>query len=102
MEQIHRDALRTNRQALIQDLEASKIASNLYGTGIFDDFDKESVNAGATSSDRAEKLLDMLPRKGPKAFNAFCDALKDISPHLEQLLNPATTQGKVSLTLRLC
>nr|AAZ95018.1 caspase 3-like protein [Anemonia viridis] len=98
MEQIHRDALRSNRQALIQDLEASKIASNLYGTGILDENDKDKVNAGDTNADRAEKLLDILPRKGPKAFNAFCDALKDISPHLEQLINPATTQGKEAET----
>ncbi|KXJ20965.1 caspase-3 [Exaiptasia diaphana] len=95
MEQIHRDALRSNRVALIRDLEASKVASNLYGAGILDENDKDTVQAKSTREERAQTLLDMLPRKGPKAFNAFCDALIDISPHLERLLNPSSqpTQG---------
>jgi hypothetical protein len=96
MEQIHRDALRTNRKALIQDLEASKVASNLFGAGILDEQDKDLVQSKVTSRERAETLIDMLPRKGPKAFNALCDALMDISPHLELLINPTSTQGIVS------
>jgi len=33
-------------------------------------------------------LLDMLPKRGPKAFRALCDVLHELSPHLESLLRP--------------
>lgn len=104
MEQIHRDALRFNRIALIRDLEASKVASNLYGAGILDENDKDFVQTKATREEMAQTLLDMLPRKGPKAFNAFCDALIDISPHLERLLNPSSQppQGTLSRNKLCC
>ncbi|XP_066019510.1 caspase-3-like isoform X1 [Pocillopora verrucosa] len=93
MQDSEREALRKNRQALLKDLEAKKIASRLFSYNIFSVEDKDEVNSKETKNDQGEALLDILPRKGPKAFKAFCDALHDVSPHLESLLRPIQAEG---------
>lgn len=93
MQDSEREALRKNRQALLKDLEAKKIASRLFSYNIFSVEDKDEVNSKETKNDQGEALLDILPRKGPKAFKAFCDALHDVSPHLESLLRPIQVEG---------
>lgn len=99
MQDSEREALRKNRQALLKDLEAKKIASRLFSSNIFSVEDKDEVNSKETKNDQGEALLDILPRKGPKAFKAFCDALHDVSPHLESLLRPIQAEGKVEIDL---
>ena len=93
----HRNLLRRNREALLRDLEPSRVASSLYSKGIISDEDKEEVNAKATIREKAETLLDMLPRKGPQAFDTFCEVLREVSPHLEVLLKPVEDKGKMIL-----
>lgn len=88
MQEEDRKALRSNREALLKDLEAKRVASLLYSREIFSEEDKDSVNAKSTPAEQREEVLDILPRKGPKAFNAFCNVLNEVSPHLEALLRP--------------
>lgn len=88
MQEEDRKALRSNREALLRDLEAKRVASLLYSREIFSEEDKDSVNAKSTPAEQREEVLDILPRKGPKAFNAFCNVLNEVSPHLEALLRP--------------
>lgn len=93
MQDSEREALRKNRQALLKDLEAKRIASRLFSKAIFSDEDKDEVNSKETKNEQGEALLDILPRKGPKAFNTFCDILHEVSPHLESLLRPIQEEG---------
>lgn len=88
MQEEDRKTLRSNREALLRDLEAKRVASLLYSREIFSEEDKDSVNAKSTPAEQREEVLDILPRKGPKAFNAFCNVLNEVSPHLEALLRP--------------
>ncbi|EDO41832.1 predicted protein [Nematostella vectensis] len=98
MDPAHRRTLRTHRLDLIKDLEADKVASTLYGVGILDETDLEDIKAAKPSQEKAEILLDKLPKRGPDAFSKFCDALEDISPHLASYLRPSQTKdsGKLS------
>ncbi|XP_073235075.1 caspase-3-like isoform X2 [Porites lutea] len=88
MQEEDRKALRSNREALLRDLEAKRVASLLYSREIFSEEDKDSVNAKSTPAEQREEVLDILPRKGPKAFSVFCNVLHEVTPHLEALLRP--------------
>lgn len=94
MEQSNRDTLRKNRQNLLKDMEAKRVASRLYSRGIFSEEDKDEVNSKSTALEQGECVLDILPKRGPKAFRTFCDILHELSPHLESLLRPVQEAGE--------
>ena len=94
MNEDHRKILRQKREIFLKDLDARKAASMLYARDIFSEDDKDEVNAMKTAYQQREKVLDILPRKGPKAFQVFCDILHEISPHLEVELRPVQEEGK--------
>ena len=94
MQEEDRTTLRKNRQALLRDLEAKRVASLLYSREVFSEDDKDSVNSKTTPMEQREAVLDTLPRKGPKAFRVFCDVLHEVSPHLEALLRPVQEDGE--------
>ena len=94
MQEEDRKALRSNREALLKDLEAKRVASLLYSREIFSEEDKDSVNAKSTPAEQREEILDILPRKGPNAFSVFCNVLHEVSPHLEELLRHPQEDGK--------
>ena len=103
MENSNRDTLRQNRQDLLKDMEAKRVASRLYSRGIFNEEDKDEVNSKSTPLEQGECLLDILPKRGPKAFRAFCDVLHELSPHLESLLRPVQEAGKMHvINCHLC
>ncbi|XP_068707276.1 caspase-3-like isoform X2 [Montipora foliosa] len=96
MDEEHRQTLRRNRGILLKDLEAKRVASLLYAREIFSEDDKDEVNAKKTPLEQRETVLDTLPRKGPKAFQVFCDILLEVSPHLEAVLRPGQEDGRAS------
>lgn len=70
----HRDILRKNRPTLNRDLEPDRLL--VYLTTILSESDIEEIRQEGTREKKANKLLDMLPRRGPHAFNAFKEALR--------------------------
>ena len=84
MKDEHRDLLQKHRIALVTDLEPSKLLNHM--TGSFDPDDREEISACTSRSARADKMLDFLPRKGPKAFEEFVRALMNKQKHLGELL----------------
>ncbi|CAH3038790.1 unnamed protein product [Porites lobata] len=102
MDKKHRDLLRKNRISLVQDLEATQLLSYLYQEDILSENDRDSIKAEKTRGAKAEKLLDILPRRGKKAFDVFCQALAttDGQGHLVDLLKPneSISSGNVSST----
>lgn len=95
MDKKHRQLLRENRVTLVKDLEPKQLLSYLYQEEIFSEEDGEIVKAEATRTSQAERLLEMLPRRGPKAFDVFCDALGRIQgqTHLVFLLKANITDS---------
>lgn len=84
MDDKHRDILRRNRSALSKDLEPKKIVHHL--ADVLDVQDEENIRAIKTRKEASYELLDMLPRRGPKAFGVFKEALRKKQRHLAILL----------------
>ena len=94
MQEEHRQLLRKHRMALSRDMEAKTVASHLYSKGIISENENEEIQVQKTSQERSEMLLDKVTRKGPNAFDTLCDILKEVQPHLEQLLRPVQPRGE--------
>ena len=94
MQEQHRQLLRKHRMALSRDLEAKTVASHLYSKEIISETDNEEIQMQSTTQERSELLLDKIVRKGPNAFDTFCNILKELQPHLEQLLRPVQPRGE--------
>ena len=53
-----------------------------YLVNVLDVTDEQEVKVKATREDRIDKLLDLLPRRGPTAFDDFVKALQKVQPFL--------------------
>ena len=80
MDDNHREILRRNRTDLVKDLEPLKLLNDL--AECLDEDDRETVKGVSGRKSQAEELLDMIPRKGPKAFECFVAALYKRQQHL--------------------
>ncbi|RMX42441.1 hypothetical protein pdam_00010896 [Pocillopora damicornis] len=104
MDKKHRDLLRKNRLLLVEDLEATQLSNFLYQEGGISENDMQTIKAKPTRQAQAEKLLDILPRRGPKVFDVFCRALEqtDGQGHLLDMLktNGSPTSGAVSSSIQ--
>ena len=78
----HRDILRRHWSTLRRDLEPMKLLP--YLVNVLDVTDEHEVKVKATREDRIDKLLEILPRRGPEAFDDFVKALyvQEVQPFL--------------------
>ena len=76
----HRDILRRHWSALRRDLELMKLLP--YLVNVLDVTDEQDVKIKVTREDRIDKLLEILPRRGPEAFHDFVKALQEVQPFL--------------------
>ena len=84
MEQKHRTILCNHKSNLEKDLEPRDILSKL--ATVLTEKDEQKVRAQRTRQGRCNKLFDILPRRGAKAFNVFVDSLKEETNHLALVL----------------
>ena len=82
----HRSLLIRHRSAIVEDLLVEDVLTELRSKFIIDQDDSELIKSGLTSRRKAEELLDVLPKKGHEAFQAFYESLLDKYPHLAKLL----------------
>ena len=75
MEEKERDVLRRNRIYISENIEAEEVVQVLFSKHILFEEDKQKILAKTTTKSRVYKLLDILPRRGPKAFACFVEAL---------------------------
>ena len=80
MDDKHREILRRNWSTLRRDLEPLRLLRHLEN--ILDVTDVEKIRRRHTREDASDKLLEILPRRGPKAFEDFVKALQEVHPHL--------------------
>ena len=101
MEKKHRELLRRNRVTLVDDLEPKHLLSYLLQERALSLNDIDSIKAEQTRVRQAEKVLDFLPRRGPKAFGIFCRALQqtDGQGHLAEILleSESAASGKFNI-----
>ncbi|MEQ2252159.1 hypothetical protein ILYODFUR_018867, partial [Ilyodon furcidens] len=73
-----KNALRRNSAVLCKQLVVDELLiQSLQADGILTESMAETIMAGQTSQKRSWRLLLLLPKRGPKAFQSFCSALKD-------------------------
>ena len=92
MEERHRNILRRHKSILEKDLEPKDILSEL--TTVLNQHEEDAIKVQSTRMERCDKLFDILPRKGPKAFKVFIEALKNQTPHLASCLIEAGNEEK--------
>lgn len=77
MEASDREALQKCRSQIVQDLDVRLIIDVLIEKRILDDEASELILTQVTLKDKARKLLDILPLRGPNAFSVFLDSLRE-------------------------
>lgn len=93
MDKKHRKILKENHVALLDDLEPQQLLSHL--TDVLSDADIESINAIKDNRRRqSELLLDILPRRGQKAFDSFVNALEKVKGQTHLVSNLILKSGK--------
>lgn len=92
MEPVHRALLREHRLELSgQLLVSDTIVPLLYQEDILTVAQVEDIESQPTETRRTLKLLDILPSRGPRAFDAFLRSLKDFDWVREKLLQKLQT-----------
>ena len=86
MEDKHREVLRANRMEIVRDLDVDNATSFLYSKSILTESDRDEIKAIKTLQSKSERLLDILPRRGPEAFGVFVKFLDEKQLFLGDLL----------------
>ena len=81
MSKEHRNQLQRSKSDLLKDLEPTKLLESL--TNELDDQDLAEIKSFQTRRQQAEAMLDMIPRRGEKAFFSFVEAIKKYQPYLQ-------------------
>ncbi|KAM9651180.1 caspase-2 [Trichechus inunguis] len=83
----HQEALKRNRVVLAKQLLLSELLEHLLEKDIITLEMRELIQARVGSFHQNVELLNLLPKRGPRAFEAFCAALRETKQaHLEDLL----------------
>ena len=77
--QLETEILSRHRMKL-HKMDANKIAS--LCNSLNNKYHTETINAQKTQFQKAEKLLDILIKLGPQAFEEFLNALSSVNPEL--------------------
>ncbi|XP_066219019.1 caspase-2 [Saccopteryx leptura] len=83
----HQEALKKNRVVLAKQLLLSELLEHLLEKDIITLEMREHIQAKVGSFSQNVELLNLLPKRGPQAFDVFCVALRETKQaHLEDLL----------------
>ncbi len=87
MDPEHRALLRTHRLELSgQLLVSDTIVPFLYQEDILTETQVEDIESQPTNRQKSLRLLDILPSRGPRAFDSFLRSLEDFSWVRDKLL----------------
>ncbi|XP_029435346.1 caspase-2 isoform X2 [Rhinatrema bivittatum] len=83
----HQEALKKIRVSLARQLDLGELLEYLMEKDVITLAMRELIEAKPGSFRQSVALLDMLPKRGPRAFPTFCEALRESSQgHLADLL----------------
>uniref|UniRef100_A0A8D2CR94 Caspase 2 n=1 Tax=Sciurus vulgaris TaxID=55149 RepID=A0A8D2CR94_SCIVU len=71
----HQETLKKNRVVLAKQLLLSELLEHLLEKDIITLEMRELIQAKVGSFSQNVELLNLLPKRGPQAFDAFCEAL---------------------------
>ncbi|XP_044295478.1 caspase-2 isoform X2 [Varanus komodoensis] len=101
MQKCHQEALKKNRVCLANQLILKELMEYLIERDVITVAMMETIQAKDGSFSQNTEFLNLLPKRGPKAFSAFCEALRETKQqHLEEmLLSTISSHGNGTATL---
>ncbi|XP_028982158.1 apoptotic protease-activating factor 1 [Diachasma alloeum] len=88
MEQVHRNILINLRETIVQDLDVTNgVIDHLTKYNILKPEDIVEISSRTTAIEKARRLLDILPNRGPGAFSTFQKALEHHYPWLSKAMS---------------
>uniref|UniRef100_A0A8C5R7U2 Caspase-2 n=1 Tax=Leptobrachium leishanense TaxID=445787 RepID=A0A8C5R7U2_9ANUR len=76
MEDSHRKTLVKHRLFLLNEMLPDEVLEHLRSENILTQLMYDKIKAKRVTFDQNSTLLDLLPKRGPKAFSLFCRALR--------------------------
>ena len=67
-------------------MNGKKATIFLYAEEILSEQDRSNIKSEKTDHDLNEAFMDILPKRGPKAFDVFMEFLKQEQVHLHDIL----------------
>ncbi|XP_068113980.1 caspase-2 [Hyperolius riggenbachi] len=99
MQEHHKGALTKLRVTLLQEMVPEELIEHLLAENVLTPFMKEHIETKGVTFRRNTALLDLLPRRGPHAFSAFCTALRKTGQeHLAELLDEQVRNARLQET----
>ena len=90
MDDEHRNILRRCREKLVKDMEPGDVLLQMVDPLLFTAEDENKIKSkDLTRQQQCEILLDMLPRKGAKAYEIFKKTIERVHPHLTSTIAEA-------------
>ncbi|XP_015272754.1 PREDICTED: caspase-2 [Gekko japonicus] len=87
MQKCHQEALKRNRVSLAKQLVLKELLEHLIEKDVITTEMVEIIQAKDGSFSQNVEFLNLLPKRGPKAFLFFCEALRETKQqHLEEML----------------
>ncbi|XP_057271942.1 caspase-2 isoform X2 [Pezoporus wallicus] len=87
MQRCHQEALKKNRVLLAKQLLLSELLEHMIEKDIITAEMVEVIQAKPGSFSQNVEFLNLLPKRGPNAFSAFCEALRETrQQHLEAVI----------------
>ncbi|XP_053307320.1 caspase-2 isoform X2 [Spea bombifrons] len=77
MKDYHRKALKRKRLLLLKEMVPKELLQHLMSEGILTDYMYDKIAAESVPYDQNIALLNLLPKRGPQAFQVFCKALRE-------------------------
>lgn len=88
MDETHRKILKDVREELVKNMNVDDVLLQMAKSHVFSERDEEEIKSSGLLHERCETFLDILPRRGEKAFSSFIEALSEVNqPWLAKLLS---------------
>ncbi|XP_075020523.1 caspase-2 isoform X3 [Calonectris borealis] len=92
MQRCHQEALKKNRVMLAKQLVLKELLEHMIEKDIITMEMMEVIQAKSGSFSQNVEFLNLLPKRGPNAFSAFCEALRETKQqHLEAMILKTTS-----------
>ncbi|XP_010076971.1 PREDICTED: caspase-2-like, partial [Pterocles gutturalis] len=92
MQKCHQEALKKNRVVLAKQMVLKELMEHMIEKDIITTEMMEMIQAKSGSFSQNVEFLNLLPKRGPNAFSAFCESLRDTKQqHLEAMILKTTS-----------
>ena len=77
MDDKHKNVLKKVRDRLVQDMDPNEVLLNMGDSLVLSTNDEEEIMSKETRREKCMALLEILPRRGEKAYDSFKKALRN-------------------------